>query len=203
MGVGHDQKKATRSNRRGVFGASALFALERVRWLLCAVLLLVAAAGDAQVVQAPKTNNGAAAAFYEAIDRTIELSSGATSASRVPICVQSLKDLMVRAGIPMDADRLRGNLTDAELLRLGLLASIALISPWDQNPQSGKFFIAEHSGVLVEAFHPSSSESDIMLCVVCSLLAVIVMFHVTNTSSGGQLPQELLQPTVAAGSKGH
>ena len=152
-------------------------------------------------------------ALYEAIDSVIELSSGATSASRVPVCVQSLKDLMVRAGIPTDAGVLRGeNYTDAQLLRLGLLAAIARISPWDQNPQSGKFYIAEHSGVLVEAFHPSASESDIMLCVVCTLLAVIVMFHVTNAQMQYVQSSEPTQPTglstasgtmMSSSSKGH
>jgi hypothetical protein len=116
----------------------------------------------------------------EAVDSTVELSSGAGMASRVPVCVQSLEDLMIRAGISTDASVLRGNWTDAQLLRLGLLASIALISPWDQNPDTGRFLISEPGGVLVEAYHPSESESDIMLCVVCSLLAVIVMFHITH-----------------------
>jgi len=122
-------------------------------------------------------------AFNEAVDKTMELASGAGNVSRVGICMQSLEDLMIRGGIPKDAAVLRNNLTDAELLRLGLLASIALISPWNQNPENGKFIISEQGGVLIEAFHPSASESDIMLCVVCSLLAIIVMFHVTHAQT--------------------
>lgn len=122
-------------------------------------------------------------AFNEAVDNTIELASGAGSVSNVGICMQSLEDLMIRGGISRDATMIRTNLTDAELLRLALLASIALISPWNQNPETGKFMISERGGVLIEAFHPSASESDIMLCVVCSLLAIIVMFHVTHAQT--------------------
>ena len=122
-------------------------------------------------------------AFNEAVDKTMELASGAGNVSRVGICMQSLEDLMIRGGISKDAAVLRNNLTDAELLRLGLLASIALISPWNQNPENGKFIISEQGGILIEAFHPSASESDIMLCVVCSLLAIIVMFHVTHAQT--------------------
>ena len=147
--------------------------------------------------------------FKAAVDGTVELSSGATQASRSPICVQSLKELMIRGSIPATAHELRNNLTDAQLVRIGLLASIALISPWDQNPDTGRFFISEKGGVLVEAFHPSTSESDIMLCVVCSLLAIIVMFHVTNAQKhfvqSGAIPEgSLLSPAQGSGSsKGH
>ena len=86
---------------------------------------------------------------------------------------------MTRSGIPTAAHALRSNLSDAELVRVGLLASIALISPWDQDASTGRLLISEE-GVLLEAYRPSTSESDIMLCVVCSLLAIIVMFHVAG-----------------------
>lgn len=148
-----------------------LFALGLVWWRLPLLLLLSSVT---------RCEGSSLSAFMEAVDSTVELSSGAGMASRVPVCAQSLEDLMIRAGISTDASVLRGNWTDAQLLRLGLLASIALISPWDQNPDTGRFLISEEGGVLVEAYHPSESESDIMLCVVCSLLAVIVMFHITH-----------------------
>lgn len=146
-----------------------------MRWAVMLFLFLwVSATVGVEEVELP---------LHAAVDSVVELSSGAGRASRVPLCVQSLEELMLRGGIPRDADVLRSNWTDAQLLRLGLLASIALISPWDQNPRTGLFRISEHGGVLVEAFHPSESESDIMLCVVCALLAVIVMFHVTHAQA--------------------
>lgn len=114
-----------------------------------------------------------------AMDMTVKLASGARQASQNKRCFESLKALMIRNNIPSTVEGMRMNLTDAELLRIGILASIALISPWDQDPMSGRLLISDH-GVLLEAYHPSTSESDIMLCVVCSLLAVIIMFHVTN-----------------------
>jgi hypothetical protein len=149
--------------------------MTRVRGaMMCVLMCAVAVAQDDSNKEPP---------LRAAVDSTVELSSGAGRASRVPVCMQSLEALMTRAGIPRDAGVLRRNWTDAQLLRLGLLASIGLISPWDQNPDTGLFRISEDSGVLVEAFHPSASESDIMLCVVCSLLAVIVMFHITHAQA--------------------
>ena len=118
-------------------------------------------------------------ALAQAIDITVQLASGTFQASRNRKCFDNLQELMTRHNIPINASMYRHVLSDGELLRLGLLASIALISPWDQDPGS-KHLIISDQGVLIEAYHPSSSESDIMLCVVCSLLAVIVMFHVTG-----------------------
>lgn len=150
-------------------------------------------------------------AFHEAIDNTVSLASGASAASSSPMCVQSLQDLMIRGHVPMTAEELRYNLTDAQLLRLALLASIAMISPWDQDPDTGHFMISETDGILVEAFHPSTSESDIMLCVVCTLLAVIVMFHVTTaqkqfvqaSDAGAQQPMQSQASMLSTALKGH
>jgi len=118
-------------------------------------------------------------AFGKAIDKTVALASGTLLASKNKRCFENLEALMIRNRIPTTAAALRFNLSDAELLRLGLLASIALISPWDQHPMDGRLLISDR-GVLLEAYHPSTSESDIMLCVVCSLLAIIIMFHVAQ-----------------------
>jgi len=118
-------------------------------------------------------------AFGKAIDQTVALASGTLLASKNKRCFENLEALMIRNRIPTTAAALRFNLSDAELLRLGLLASIALISPWDQHPMDGRLLISDR-GVLLEAYHPSTSESDIMLCVVCSLLAIIIMFHVAQ-----------------------
>ena len=114
----------------------------------------------------------------EAMDSTLTFLSATANPSNNTFCAQNIKELMIRNSIPPSADYLRNNLTDAQLLRLGLLASIALISPWSQNTE-GKFIITDR-GILVDEYRPSSSESDIMLCVVCTLLAIIVLFHVTS-----------------------
>lgn len=117
-------------------------------------------------------------AFLEAMDSTLSFLSGSGSPSNNSFCIQNMKELMSRNGIIPSSVHFRNNMTDAELLRIGLLASIALISPWNQDAQ-GRFSISDR-GILVEDYHPSSSESDIMLCVVCTLLAIIVLFHVTT-----------------------
>ena len=117
--------------------------------------------------------------FARAMDITIALASGAVLPSLNKRCVDRMKALMIRNRIPTSASELRSNLSDQALLRIGLLASIALISPWDQDPVTGLLLISDH-GILQEAYHPSKSESDIMLCVVCSLLAIIIMFHITS-----------------------
>jgi hypothetical protein len=139
---------------------------------------------------------GRASPLEAAIDSTVALASGAAFPSQNQRCLDSLTELMLRNNVSTSADELRYNLTDEGLLRLGLLASIALISPWDQNPTTGHFYISEE-GILAQAYHPSTSESDIMLCVVCSLLAIIVMFHITSAQQlFVQSPQE--QPAAKA-----
>lgn len=116
--------------------------------------------------------------MVEAMDATLSLFSGSSTPSNNSLCTQNVKELMIRNSIHPSATYLRNNLTDAQLLRLGILASIALISPWKQDPQ-GKFVITDR-GILAEDYQTSSSESDIMLCVTCTLLAIIVLFHVTS-----------------------
>jgi hypothetical protein len=133
--------------------------------------LLVLAMTMASAQDSPDRSMG------EALDSTLVLLSGTSGPSNNSYCLQNVRELMIRNSIPPSAAYLRNNLTDAQLLRLGILASIALISPWDQDP-NGKFFISDR-GILIEDYHPSSSESDIMLCVVCTLLSIIVLFHVT------------------------
>ena len=117
------------------------------------------------------------AGLSEAIDSTFALLSGGGTPSNNSFCVQNMKELMIRNSIQPSADHLRTNLSDAQLLRLGILASIALISPWNQNLE-GKLIMSDR-GILIEDYHPSSSESDIMLCVVCTLLGIILLFHGT------------------------
>lgn len=117
-------------------------------------------------------------AFGEALDSTLSFLSGSGNPSNNTFCVRSIRELMIRSGITPSVRYLRNNITDAQILRIGILASIALISPWNQDTQ-GKFTISDR-GILIEEYHPSSSESDIMLCVVCTLLAIIVLFHVTS-----------------------
>lgn len=117
----------------------------------------------------------------EAMDNTLALLSGGGRPSNNSFCVQNMKELMLRNSIQPLADHLRHNLTDAQLLRLGMLAAIALISPWNQDTE-GKFLMTDR-GILMDDYHPSSSESDIMLCVVCTLLGIILLFHVTSAQS--------------------
>jgi hypothetical protein len=114
----------------------------------------------------------------EAMDSSLSFFSSTANPSNNTLCTHNIRELMIRNGIVPSASSLRNNLTDAQLMRLGILASIALISPWNQDAQ-GKFFITDR-GILVEDYHPSSSESDIMLCIVCVLLSIIVLFHVTS-----------------------
>jgi len=118
-------------------------------------------------------------AMEGAVDTTVALASGTAQASLNAQCMASLRELMQRQNISTEPSVLRHSLSDEELLRLGLLAAIALISPWKQEAGSSRLLLSDEGGLL-RAYHPSSSESDIMLCVVCSLLAIIIMFHVTG-----------------------
>jgi hypothetical protein len=147
----------------------------RLLGVFAALLLLLLPKASAQ---GPTKGFTESFSMGEAMDSTLALLSGTSSPSNNSFCIQNMKELMIRNSIIPSASYLRNNLTDAQLLRLGILASIALISPWDQDP-NGKFFISDR-GILVEDYHPSSSESDIMLCVVCTLLSIIVLFHVTS-----------------------
>lgn len=133
----------------------------------------------------------AAGPLEDAIDATLQLESGAQQPSHNAECLASMRTLLLRSNLSSSALELRHNTTDADLLRLALLASIALISPWDQDPETGRFLLTER-GILLEAYHPSTSESDIMLCVVCALLAIIVMFHIAEAQPPQRLPDTLL-----------
>ena len=129
-------------------------------------------------------------AFSEAMDSTLSFLSASGNPSNNSFCVQSIKNLMLRNDIPTTLHALKNNMTDAQLMRLGILASIALVSPWNQD-KHGKFIIGDR-GELVEDYHISSSESDIMLCVVCTLLAIIVLFHVTAAQQQYATPKPTL-----------
>ena len=114
--------------------------------------------------------------FFEALNATFMLEGGAQAPTRVAACTRSVSALMLRQRIPTDADSLRA-LQDSRLLQLAMLAAVAGTSgPWERDPATDVLLLDEH-GRLLPAFVPSSVESDVMLCLICALLAAIAVYY--------------------------
>ena len=155
------------------------------RGAAAAVLLLFflsppppAAAAAAKRVAAADDDRDDSNAFGEAFEDTFALLSGAEGAANHPAALRAVTDLLVRHGVPLEAARLRStnDTSDAQLLRIALLAGVGCVSRWRRTPE-GRLLLDE-GGSLLHPYSPSAVESDVMLCIVCTLLAVVVMFHI-------------------------
>ena len=106
------------------------------------------------------------------------LEGGAQSPTRVGACTRSLRALMVRQRIPWAGADLRA-LPDARLVQLALLAAVAGTNgPWQRDTSGGSdLLLLDENGRLRPAFVPSAVESDVMLCIICALLAVIAAYY--------------------------
>lgn len=116
----------------------------------------------------------------KAIAQTFALSSGAAGVQYNAKCQQRIKGLMQRTSIPYNITSLRWNTTDEELLHIAILASIAHISPWQRVVKNPALILLDDSGKLLPLYSISSMESNIMLCVICTLLAVIASIHILS-----------------------
>ena len=138
-----------------------------MRWALLAFVLTRAA--------------GASESFDAAVDSLFALQSASVGASQHAAAARALAALLERHEIPASAAALR-NLTDVQLTQVGLLAAIGKLSSW-QRDSAGRLLLDQQGGLLHQ-YSPAAVESDVMLCLVCTLLAVIVMFHVVPPRPG-------------------
>ena len=106
------------------------------------------------------------------------LNSKSSYVSGSAACSRSVWDLMVRQSIPVSAAGLR-DLNDTQLLRVAMMASVAGISTWRRDAETDTLFQLTEDGRLVHPYTPNAVETDVMLCVVCTLLVVIAMSHLT------------------------
>jgi hypothetical protein len=129
-----------------------------------------------------------AEAFADALNAVFTLQSGAGNAADLLLCQKRTMDLMRRQHIPVRIDALR-TLSDTDLYRLGILAAIGGLGQWKRHESTDALLIDEQ-GVLIRALVPDTVESDVLLCLICALLTIIAVYHVTlagvNASGGGQ-----------------
>ena len=118
--------------------------------------------------------------FTSAFSKTFALSSGADNVEHNVEALSRIEMLMTRHSIPLNITQLRWNTTDAELMNMAILAAVAHISPWQRLPKNQKMILVEDNGRLLPAYSISSMESNIMLCVICTMLAVIASIHVLS-----------------------
>ena len=140
---------------------------ESMSYLLLLLLSLGAAAGS--------TGDEGTDPFSQAMDNTFALASKSAAVSGQRTCTKSVKDLMVRQGIPIVLAELR-NLSDAELYSLAFLAAVGGISRWNRAEGSNLILLTE-DGILTHPNSPGAVENDLMLCIVCALLTVIAIHH--------------------------
>lgn len=142
--------------------------------LYCLALLL-----GIPMVRAAATAVDAAAGvtpLAAAINEVFKLQSGAEGVSDHAPSVRRLTSLMLRQRIPTDVDVLR-TLPDDELMRIAVVAAIGGMDggPWKRDEDGGRLFLLDENGVLVHSVVPAAMESDVMLCLIIALLAVVVM----------------------------
>lgn len=149
----------------------------RPQTLFFSLFFLILTAAQAQTPQAPAED-----AFSAALNATFTLEGGVQSPTQIGACARSLQSLMRRQRIPETAWELRG-LSDARLVQLALLAAVAgTTGPW-QRDGSTDLLLLDELGRLRPAFVPNQVESDVMLCLICALLALIAAYYFVLTPS--------------------
>jgi hypothetical protein len=127
-------------------------------------------------------------AFAGALNALFTLQSGAGNAADLLLCQKRTLDLMRRQHIPLRVEDLRA-LSDMELYRLGILAAISGLGQWRRHETTDAMLI-DDQGVLVRSLVPDTVESDVLMCLICALLTVIAMYHVTlSTPTASPTPQ--------------
>ena len=130
----------------------------------------------------------AAEEWGEALNSVFILNSKSSFVSANSQCSQSVLDLMVRQNIPTTAAAIR-NLNESQVLRLAMLASVAGISTWKRDAATDSFFLLTDQGRLVHPYTPNAVETDVMLSVVCILLVVIAMAHLSPAAAAVVIKQ--------------
>lgn len=144
--------------------------------LACAALGALSG-GGAVGVGADDAGGAGGAPLGAAIDRVFLLEGGTQTAARLPAARARLGALLQRQQIPADAGALRA-LPDDALCRIALLAAVGGASvEWQRDAATDALLLDEH-GRMLPAFVPNQVESDVMLCIICALLAVIGVYFV-------------------------
>jgi hypothetical protein len=177
--------------------SSAAQRTHRVRpfsFLVLPYLLLLPYAADrgvcAQPSEAPPLDEDPAAlwrqqqpdrpeAFAGALNAAFTLRSGAGNAADLLLCQKRTLDLMRRQRIPLRVADLRA-LSDVELYRIGIMAAVGGLGQWRRHETTGALLVDDR-GALVRALIPDTVESDVLMCLICTLLTVIAMYHVNTT----------------------
>jgi len=119
--------------------------------------------------------SAASAQLQEAMGQSLQLQSGALGVEHCLQCRQAVGRLMAAQNISDKPAALRGA-SDAELVRMAMLAAVAGISEWKRSPE-GRILISEQ-GALQPLHHVDAIHIDVLLGIICTLLAVIVATHV-------------------------
>jgi hypothetical protein len=131
--------------------------------------------------------------WKQALDLTFLSKSKASKVSEDRACNLNVKHMLLRQDMPVNVTWVR-SLDDIHLYRILFLAGIAGISPWVRDDETGLLLLDEN-GHLTHISSPSLIESDIMICIICSLLIVIATFHLTshqNLSSSSSVKTKFL-----------
>jgi hypothetical protein len=158
------------------------------QWLLLLLLLWSPLASRAEKEEeAPLVDEDPAAlwrqqlpdrpeAFAGALNAVFTLQSGAGNAADLLLCQKRTLDLMRRQRIPLRVADLRA-LSDVELYRLGIMAAVGGLGQWRRHETTGVLLV-DDQGALLRALIPDAVESDVLMCLICALLAVVAMYHV-------------------------
>ena len=127
--------------------------------------------------------------FNTAVDSLFILESRSFPVSGQLVCIKALRALLLRQGIPIRLDLLR-QMKDVELYQLALLAALGGASKWNRDSGTNLVVISDDNGALSYPNTPKAVEGDLMLCVVCALLTVIAMHHMTPPQQPQQPPHK-------------
>lgn len=114
--------------------------------------------------------------FLQAMEGLFTLESGASGVGGCLPCEARLRNLMLRAKIPQTAEELR-NLSNKELIGVGLRAAIGEISDWKRDTKDTSKLYLTQMGVTIPRHMVSELESNVMLCVICVLIGAIAATH--------------------------
>jgi hypothetical protein len=135
-------------------------------------------------------------AFAGALNAVFALQSGAGNAADLHLCQKRTLDLMRRQRIPLRVADLR-TLSDVELYRLGIMAAVGGLGQWRRHETTGVLLV-DDQGALLRALIPDAVESDVLMCLICALLAVVAMYHVVPASARGEAVAAPPPPPSAA-----
>jgi hypothetical protein len=118
-------------------------------------------------------------AFQQAFREVFTLKNGAYAIELNTQCTSRMRSLMIRSNIPTNEHDLR-NMTEVDMIKLGMLAAVANMSPWQRDENGSGLIVMDYDGKLNPEHEVNSMESNIMMCIVCALLATIGAIHIIN-----------------------